>query len=375
MAPKLVLVMRPTAGGMWQHLLTLLDGLGDTFEPVVCCQDDAKQLETLADRAVAARVVPLPARIEPVADIRAARLLRRIIRQERPSLVHSHGFHAGLVTSAVLPFAGRAPHVCTLHSMAVPPTAGRALRAVYRVLQRLLVASTSRIIAISEAVRHALPGGERARKIIVISNGVDPRQIARTMTSDEARAALGVDGKHVVGCVARLAPEKGVDDFVRMAAIASKADPSLAFVIVGDGPERARLEDLAEALSLRGRVTFAGKHFPASDFIQLFDITVVPSVSEGQSLVAMESMFLGTPVVATEVGGLGEVVTPEAGKLVPPRQPEALARAVGDMLESDQVARMGARGKEIADQRFTSRRMIEETRRVYEEMLSARRDR
>lgn len=374
MAPKLMMVMRPVAGGMWQHLLTLLDGLGDRYDLIVCCQDDPEQLELLASRSIPTRVVPMPSHIRPIADARAARVLRRAIKQERPALVHSHGFHAGLLTSLVVPFAGRPAHVCTLHGMAVWPGAGALRKAAYDPLQRLLVALTARIIVITQAVKDALPGGARAGNIVVISNGIDPARARPTIDGAEARSRIDLDGsRRVVGTVARLSPEKGVDDFVRMAGILAEVEPDVDFVVIGGGPEEAALRALAADLGVAGRIRFVGEHFPATDFMQVFDVTVIPSLLEGQSLVAIESLFLGKPVVATMIGGLPEVVTPEVGRLVPPGEPQSLARSVAEVLGSGESARMGARGKEMVMSRFTSAEMVAQTKRVYEQLLSDRR--
>ena len=372
MAPKLMIVMRPVAGGMWEHLLTLLDGLDDEYEPVVCCQDDPEQLRLLASRSVRARVVPMPGHIRPFADARAARLLRRAIIEEQPAIVHSHGFHAGLLTALVAPFAGRPPHVCTLHNMAVQPGSGLARRLLYGFLQWLLVVLTPRVITVSEAVRNALPTGRRARNIIVISNGIDPRRVRPAMSADEARRQLDLDGTEpVVGCVARLAVEKGVDDFVRMAGRLTESRPEMAFVLVGDGPMRKTLQALGAELGLGDRMRFVGEHFPAVDFMQVFDVTVIPSILEGQSLAAIESLFLGKPVVCTEVGGLAEVVTPEVGRLVRPRHPEDLARAVCEVLDSGQASRMGARGRDLARSCFTAEKMVARTKDVYRKVTAA----
>lgn len=374
MTTKLLIVIRPVAGGMWQHLLTLLDGLGDAYDPVVCCQDDPEQLALLAANSIPARVVPMPPTIQPIEDYLAGKLLRRVIIEEKPSLVHTHGFHAGILADIVIPHAGDPPHVCTLHSMAVQPGASRARTSFYNVLQRILVSKADRVIAVSNAVKEALPGKARPPKVVVIPNGIDPRKVTPKMSAAAGRRKLRLKKDvTVIGCVARLAAEKGVDDFLRMGAVLAEKEIPVRFLVVGDGPMREELQALAADLDLEEKVTFVGEHFPAADFMQLFDVTIVPSISEGQSLVAIESLFLGIPVIATSVGGLTEVVTPDVGKLVPPRQPQELARAASGLLSSGEAKRLGARGREAVLTRFTSERMVAETKAVYEEAVSAKR--
>lgn len=362
--------MRPVAGGMWQHLLTLLDGIRDDYEVVVCCQDDPAQVELLRSQSIPVRTVSMPPTIRPIADFHAFGALRKVVREEKPAIIHSHGFHAGLLTAMVCRFAGSPAHVCTLHSMAGEPAGGWVRMAVYNPLQRVLVRLVPHLVAVSEAVKEALPGRLAAAKVVVIPNGVDPRRLVPTLDEAEARESIELDASHtVVGYVGRLAAEKGVEDLMRMVAIMAGDDDDVRFVIVGDGPLRGELEGLASGLKVGDRVRFVGRRFPASDFMQLFDVTVAPSVSEGQSLVAIESMLMGKPVVATAVGGLAEVVTPDTGVLVPPGNPKELARAVREVLSSGQAARMGRRGRETATKRFSAAEMIRRTKRVYEEAL------
>lgn len=363
--------MRPVAGGMWQHLLTLLDGVSDGYGVVVCCQDDDEQRADLDARGVAIRVVPIPSTIDVRADTRARRLLANVIAEERPRIVHTHGFHAGVLGATLLRPRGDPVHVCTLHTIAVPPGATSAKRALYDLLQRFLLRRVGQLIVVSEAVRDALPGRRGGRRVHVIPNGVDVDRVVPSLDLQSARSNLAVNGSNkVVGCVARLAPEKGVADFVRMAAIVSRRVPETVFVVVGDGPLRAEIETLAAELGVASSVRFVGRYAPASDYMQAFDVTVVPSVSEGQSLVAVESMLLGIPVVATTAGGLTEVVTPDVGRLVPVAEPKKLAAAVVDLLSGSEAGAMAKRGRARAEELFSAKKMVEETKQVYEQAMS-----
>ncbi|RJQ54395.1 MAG: glycosyltransferase family 1 protein [Actinobacteria bacterium] len=370
MAQKVMMVVRPVSGGMWQHVLTLLDLLDRDYDLVVCCQDDRSQLRELEKRAVKSLVVHIPASIRPLADLTALRRLRRLLRQERPALVHSHGFHGGLLVAAARPASIGAAHVCTLHTMVVKEGDGLAKRFAYGVLQRAMLHSVDRVIAVSEAVRDALPGREWLERLTVIRNGVDSDRVGPIMTAQQARASIGLGpNANVVGCVARLSAEKGVLDFVRAAAILSEKDPGLRFVLVGDGPLREEVTRLISELGLETKMRLTGAHFPAGDYMQLFDLTVVPSLSEGQSLAAIESMLLAKPVVAANVGGLADVVESDCGRLVPPGRPDAIARTVAELMASPLTKRMGQRARESALARFSAKRMGERTRAVYDMAL------
>ncbi len=370
---KLLIVMRPVAGGMWEYLRTLLPSLREEYEPLVCCQEDPEQFERLASEGLEWRVVKMPPTIRPGADLRAFLQLRRLMKEEKPDLIHTNGFHEGLLVSLAAPFAGRPAHVCTLHNFAVGPWTGRARRALYLALQHLLVRRTDRVITVCDAIRRSLPGAD-SRNVVTILNGVSEKGIAPRASVEEARRELGLDpNRTVVGSLGRLAPEKSVDDFVRLAArFVDDEDPPV-FLVVGDGPERERLADLSRQLRVDALVRFTGGRFPGSDYMQLFDVTVIPSVFEGCSLTAIESMFLGIPVVATAVGGLPELVSDETGRLVPVSHPKALESAVRELLASPDRERIGANARRLARQRFTSQRMVQETMQVFRETMEARR--
>ncbi len=367
MPRRLMIVVRPVAGGMWQHLLTLTGALSDSYDISVCCPPELPRLEALRERGVEVIPLAMPASISPFKDLSCALRLRGLVSRHKPDLIHSHGFHAGLITAAAQPRG--TPHVCTLHTMAVRPDFSPSKRRFYELLQRILLRSASHTIVITKAVLDALPS-RPAERVSVISNGVSEGSLHPVLARDEARRRLGLpEGCRVAGCVARLSPEKGVEDLVRAAALLPASCADVHLVVVGDGPERGRLSTLATELGVEEKLHLIGEHFPGSDFMQLFDVTVVPSLSEGQSLVCIESLLLGKPVLATSVGGLVEIVTPEVGVLAPPADPPALAAALARLIDSPELSEMGERGRQRARSRFSVERMIEETEDVYRRVL------
>jgi len=352
---------------MWRHLETLVEELGDEYEYVVVCQDDPEQVERLGACGLRARVVDMPPTIRPIADLRAAWQLVRVIRQEQPAIVHAHDTHTGLLASVAARAAGRPPLVSTVHSVVVRPELTRMRAAVYHLLVRVFAATTDYIICVSEALLNELPR-KALRKAVVVPNGVSESQITPTMSRAEALRRLGVkEGQRVVGYVGRLAPEKGVNLFLEMASLLCK--DGFRFVVVGDGESEGELISLAKSLQLEDCVAFTGFHAPSCDYLQVFDLTIIPSVFEGLGIAAIESLALGVPVVATAVGGLPEVVSPDVGALVPPGDPQELARTVSGLLRSDRLSAMGQAGRELVARDYTSVRMAAAIRRVYERAL------
>jgi glycosyltransferase involved in cell wall biosynthesis len=171
-------------------------------------------------------------------------------------------------------------------------------------------------------------------------------------------------------------PEKGFDVALRVFARVGERSPDVGFVVAGDGPERSRLEQEAQALGLRNRVQFLGPVRP-DDVPSLIDratLVLIPSRREALSLVAIETAYMGRPAVATRVSGLAEVVVDgETGLLAPKDDVEALSRAVLVLLEHPDVARrMGAAARRRARVVFDLRRYVEKFDELYRWMVRSR---
>jgi glycosyltransferase involved in cell wall biosynthesis len=194
--------------------------------------------------------------------------------------------------------------------------------------------------------------------ISVIPNGIpDPGTIA-----DRSQ----LDGT-VIGAVGRLSPEKGFATLVE----AMRWVDGRRLVLIGDGPERARLHAMAEELGVADRVTFAGWVDWPWVARWAFDLLVVPSLSESFGLVVAEGMLAQTPIVATRVGGIPElVVEGETGTLVPPNDPRALADAINKLLGDPMLREaMGQRGREVALERLTASSMARAFTDLYSSMF------
>jgi glycosyltransferase involved in cell wall biosynthesis len=176
-----------------------------------------------------------------------------------------------------------------------------------------------------------------------------------------------------VGSLGRLTEQKGYDVLVRSLAQL----PEVHAVIVGDGEERAPLEGLARELGVAERLHILGWQDDPRSYLTSLDVFVLPSRFEGFPLSIVEAMQAGLPVVAADVGSIAEALDDErAGTLVPPDEPEALARALRELLDDDERrVRLGAHARDIALRRHTSRAMADGFMRIYEELAARRRPR
>lgn len=219
------------------------------------------------------------------------------------------------------------------------------------------------IVAISESIRSQLElGGVPPEKIHVIYEGVDLASLPPLAPGDDRSTG----GPVTVGTVAHLSAEKGLEHLVDAASLIPDAIPRMRFVIVGDGQCRGELEQRVRLRGLEQIFHFAGFRDQPREYFRSFDVFALPSLSEGLSSSILTAMATSLPVVATNVGGIPELVRDgENGILVPPADPVALARAIQQLAaDPAERARMGRAGRARLEQYFTLERKIGETERL-----------
>ena len=232
-----------------------------------------------------------------------------------------------------------------------------------------------RVIAVSQAVKeHLVEQGLPAHKIRVVYNGIDLSRFAPPPDLSAAKTAIGLPGAAlVVGVVAHLSPKKGHRWFLEAVAPLLAEWPDLRILLLGEGAERAALEKQARALGMGERVHFSGFHPDVVPQMAALDALVLPAIDkEGFGRVLVEAGAMGKPVIGTDVGGIGEVIVPgQTGFVVAPRDAAALRNALGALLGDPQLRqKMGEAGRARALNDFSEKRMVEETERVYRELLS-----
>ena len=268
------------------------------------------------------------------------------------------------------------PHAVGAGLMASRLKGGARLIATRRVdfplrggLSRRKYTSCRRVIAVSRAVAGVLEeGGVSAERVRVVYEGVPDRPAGGG--GAEALAALGVPpGSLVVGNVAALAEHKDHATLLESAPRVLRRVPEACFVIVGDGELRPRLEARARELGLGGRWILAGFRTDVDRLLPAFSIFWLSSQQEGLGTSLLDAMNFALPVVATAAGGIPEAVEDGvSGRLVPPRDPEALAESlVSLLLDADRRAALGRDGRRRFEARFSDERMVGETLRVFEE--------
>lgn len=274
-----------------------------------------------------------------------------------PDVIHVHESHG--LPGALL--AGR--------RLAHPPrlVASRRVDFPLRFGSRLKYGRVDRVLAVSRAVREILiAGGLRPDRVTVVHEGVKDRPAQSG--GRETLLALGIPaGAPVVGNVAQLVDHKDHATLLRAAALVLQTLPEARFLICGDGPLKADLVSLAASLGIAERAVFAGFRSDLDALIPCFDIFCLSSHLEGLGTSILDAMCFSRPVVATRTGGIPDVVEDqETGRLIPPRDPQALARALLDTLESPEIrARLGAAGRRRFLKDLTRDAMVEATLAAY----------
>jgi glycosyltransferase involved in cell wall biosynthesis len=302
-----------------------------------------------------------------LAALRAAWRLRQFLKQQRVQIVQtffeSSDLWAGFVTKTM----SDAKLIWSRRDMGI--LRGNKHHVAYRLMSRI----PDRVFAVSEEVRQHCVGVDRIKSSLVetVYNGID---IAEWNTV--ARPAK-VPGAFVVATVGNIRRVKGHDVFIKAAASIAAQFPQVSFNIAGDVLEPdyfAELQTLIRDLKLSDRFHFVGGVKNLREYLSIADIFVLPSRSEGFSNAIVEAMAASLPVVATDVGGNREAVTDGvSGLIVPSEDPAALAAAITRLLSDPSKAReMGAAGKKLASEKFTTDAMMHQITLAYAGLLTRR---
>ena len=379
-------------GGTERHVLALAQGLqGEVALGLLA--PPGPLLDEFLGLGVTYRPFP---RLEQggLQGIRAFRRgVRELLRELSPDVIHVHaGAELALLVRTVI---RSVPVVLTIHAFH-----GRHADANYRLAARLArLARVDRVIAVAESEAQRLrQGGLREPTLKIVYNGVPDRWATLDGTQVDAYGPAGDDLEHpepvnalaidwqrelgwperapVVGAVGRLEAPKGFDLLIEAFARLDPADyPSPPrLVVVGDGSEREALQRQARELGLGDRVYFAGFRGDSWRAFAGFDVTVIPSRQDGLPLVCLEAMAAGCPVIASDAGGLPEMVADGVTGLVfRAEDVGALTSALARLLKDPALARrMGQAGRARFLEEFQLGRMVDRTRAVYAEAIAAR---
>lgn len=375
-------IARLNVGGPAQHVMNLSVGLADRYPTLlVAGQVDAGEAGMNADaekRGIDLHTIPeLGRRVRPWQDVVALVKLVRLLRRVRPRIVHTHTAKAGTLGRIAALVAGVPIRVHTFHGHVFRGYFGSLFTRLVVGIERMLARSTTRIVTISESQASEIVGDFRLcarEKVRVIPLGLDLHRFrADRMEAlrGDLRREIGAGDRPILTIVGRLAPIKNQGLFLRMAAALRQAGRSCVFVIVGGGTEERPLKELADSLGIMADVRFLGWRDDLDRIYADSDVVVLTSNNEGTPVCLIEALAAGCAVVATDVGGVRDVL--EGGRLgvmTPAGDADALAREVGRLLD-DPVARAELRreGPATIPRRFGVDRLLVDVEALYDSLL------
>jgi glycosyltransferase involved in cell wall biosynthesis len=315
-----------------------------------------------------------------MSDVRALRALVQLFRRERPDVVGTHMSKAGALGRVAARLAGVPVVVHTYHAKAFYVFDRRWKETATIVAERGLTRLSSGSIVVSNKQRQDFIDLriDRPERLRVVRYGLKlDRLLNASSLPRTLREEIGAPSDaRLVGVVGRLVKIKGQDVFIRAAVELARRHPDVLFVLAGGGDGRAEFEALVGELGLRERFRFLGWRRDVPNVLANLDVVVLPTVNdfEGTPLAVIEALAAERPVVATDVGGVSEVVrNGETGLLIPIRDPAAIAAAVTRLLEHPEEGRaMAARGRELVSAQYREADMIAAVETYYRELVSSR---
>lgn len=295
--------------------------------------------------------------------IKTAKVIEDICKENKIDLVHCNS-----VTAFRAAFLAK-----KITSVPVVYTAHATEQSMLPVVGSELDKKVDKVIAVSNFIKlHLKRTGLVNGKNELICHGIDTNKFKERSLELEKKRSLGIkNGERIIMTVARLAPEKGVDNLIRAIPAIKQSGNNVKLVIVGDGACRAEYEKLAKDLGIRDAVLFLGGRGNVAELLSITDVFCLPSLREALSFAILEAMAEGKPVVATKVGGIPEaVISGETGLLVPAANIEKLASALNLLLENKDLSKkLSSNAKQRVKKYFDFERMFKETKETYQKVL------
>ncbi len=296
---------------------------------------------------------------------RLAAAVRRLLKEIRPDILHTHLYHPNLYGRLAALGLGLPGVVAAVHNSYTRVKFHR------RLWNHLLGWASDRILVGSprvwEDVRRydAVP----ASRLLLLPYGIDPAELETDLTREEARGLLSVSG-FVLAAVGRLEEQKGQKHLLAAMAGVRRQIPEATLILVGEGRQRQVLEHQARELGLADRVRFLGTRRDLALIYRALDLYVQPSLWEGLPLALLKAMGAGLPVLATRVGGVMELIEDGVnGRIVAPAEPEALGRVLVELYQRPQLrARLGAAARLTIREHYSLEAMLAGLEQLYLEL-------
>jgi glycosyltransferase involved in cell wall biosynthesis len=313
-------------------------------------------------------------RINPMLDLQALFRLYRIFLQKKPAIIHTHTSKAGILGRWASFFARVPIVVHTPHGHIFYGYHGKIKTKLFILIEKLTAMITDMIITLTKREKddHIQFDISKSHKFAVIHSGVNLEDFSKNfVNSDELKRDLGIPiTDSIVGTVGRLVEIKGHRYLLDAARLVLNKLPNVTFLLIGDGHLMTELINHASALGIKNKVIFGGWRGDVAQLINAFDIFVLPSLNEGMGRVLVEAMAMGKPIVASDIGGIPDLVKDGTnGILFPPRDVHAMAEAIMKLLLDRELARKMGKEGERTSLNYDTGVMVKNIERLYEDVL------
>ncbi|MDS1030692.1 glycosyltransferase [Bacillota bacterium LX-D] len=309
---NLLYLVRPVAGGIKTHLINLCNGLEEEKYNIYLATPNIQDfIPHLPKQNVQLLSCGITGNLNLPLDYKVVHEIAHFLRQYHIQIIHTHGFKASLLGRIAARMVKTPIVITTAHNFIYNNLNNSITKLLVRNLQKKLATGTDHFIAVSQALAEDIIKNEGIlpKKVTTIYNGIDTRiQRKRIILLENL---IDPSFQNIV-VIARLIPEKGVHLFIQMSKIIANLFPLARFYIIGDGPEKNNLKLQVKEYDLEEKIFFLGYRNDVADLLSQFKIVVIPSLNEGLSVTALEAMLAQRAIVASNVGGLPELI--EHGK-------------------------------------------------------------
>lgn len=368
----LYIITKSAWGGAQRYVYDLATHLPtDRYEANVALGGTGLLLERLRSRGIRTLEIRSLERDAGMGDLSAWLELYRLIRRERPDIVHLNSSKAGILGSLAARMLRVETIIFTAHGWAHTEERPVLSRALIKSAHFFTVLLSHTVITVSETTRNEMRiFGRIPKRLVVIHNGIEtPEFLERERARESLSRTTGAPRESVwIGILAELHPNKGLRYAVEAAAkLRRGGEKQFSMIVIGEGEERGALEKLIRERSLEEHVFLAGFRDDAGTYLKAFDIFVLPSVKEGFPYSILEAGAAGLAVAASDTGGIRELISRDkTGITVRPRDTDALARALTTLARNpEERRRLGAALCSTVREHFTLERMLAETTALY----------
>ena len=297
--------------------------------------------------------------------------LAALIKKRRIKIIHTHGYKEDIIGFIVAKATG-IKKVAMVHGWT-----GHTFRVkIYELLDKFILRFFDKIIIVTESLKDKLLKiGISGKKIITIHNAVDLNKYSYNTDGEKVKTEFNIDASEkIVGTIGRLSKEKGHKYLLKTAKEVVKQYPNIKFIIVGDGPERENLVKMSKELRIQDKVIFTGYRKDIEAFFPAFNIFVLPSLTEGLPNVILEAFAFCKPVVATNVGGVGELVHhKETGWLAESSNINGLSNGIlFCLMNQTEAQQMACNGHKLVKEKFTAEQRVAKIEDLYRKMLDTK---